>query len=237
MIAVADSGSTKSDWLFFDARKETAVETGGINPIVQNEKEMEAQLEPLGKINTESVKAVYFYGAGCSSPEYNSKVASVLARYFPNAEIHVAHDLLGAARALYDAEPIIACILGTGSNSCYYDGKNILEKVPALGYILGDEGSGAHIGKALLRMYFYHLADDRLCSKFEQWLGLSKVQIFDKIYRSPSPNRFLASLAVFASENRTHPYINDLLHNVFRQFVNYHVKCFENAADVPVSFV
>jgi glucosamine kinase len=171
MILIADSGSTKCDWLLLNG-DQIAVEcnTMGFNPYFHDSATIEAHVREKAELMqyADAVDAIYFYGAGSSSAELKAIVASALKNLFPNANIQVGHDLDGAALATYEGQPHIACILGTGSNSCFFDGKSIYEEVPALAYILGDEGSGSYIGKRLLADFFYKRMPQALAAEFQQ---------------------------------------------------------------------
>ena len=222
---IADSGSTKTDWLYIAPDgTQTELHTDGINPardtrdIIYNViyHQLLTQDIPL-KEDGEALN-VYFYGAGCIMP-FSQSVRSVFKELFPKCSVEVESDLLGAARALCGNEPGIACILGTGSNSCLYDGRDIIMHTPPLGYILGDEGSGSFLGKALLNGLFKGLLPEELKLAFCEKYNLSLPDIIERVYRQPSANTFLASLVPFISEHRSHPAIHDMLVETFRQFI------------------
>jgi N-acetylglucosamine kinase-like BadF-type ATPase len=180
MILIADSGSTKSDWVLISGSEKKAFNTIGLNPFFHNEESVYEAIksnDDLFLIRDE-INLIYFYGAGYSSDKLNAIIERGLKRVFKNAEIHVDHDLNACAYATYDGEPSISCILGTGSNSCYYDGKNVIEVVPALGYILGDEGSGTYFGKQLLSNYLYKRLPENIYKSFkEEKDGTGKLRI------------------------------------------------------------
>ena len=222
---IADSGSTKTDWLYIAPDgTQTELHTDGINPardtrdIIYNViyHQLLTQDIPL-KEDGEALN-VYFYGAGCIMP-FSQSIRSVFKELFPKCSVEVESDLLGAARALCGNEPGIACILGTGSNSCLYDGRDIIMHTPPLGYILGDEGSGSFLGKALLNGLFKGLLPEELKLAFCNKYNLSLPNIIERVYRQPSANTFLASLVPFISEHRSHPAIHDMLVETFRQFI------------------
>jgi hypothetical protein len=156
---------------------------------------------------------------------------------FTNANIVVEHDLLGSAMATYDGEPCISCILGTGSNSCFFDGQSVYEEVPSLAYILGDEGSGSYFGKILLREYFYKKLPGDLLSAFEKEFQLTKEEVLQKVYREPNPNTYLAGFMRFIAVFRDHPHVKSWIIAGIREFIGIHVKCFANWQKVPVHFV
>lgn len=243
MILIADSGSTKTDWLFAeDASKVERRQTPGINPVHMSEEEVEAVISALDC--PQSPHAVYFYGAGCIDP-FKAKVVNALGRVFPDADISVESDLLGAARAVCGHRRGIACILGTGSNSCLYDGEKILDNTPPLGYILGDEGSGTHIGKSFLNALFKGRLLEKLRTDYLSRTGLSYPEIINKVYRAPLANRFLASCSVYVAEilAKADQWADDsevlrqMVAGCFREFLQKNVARYENAPKEPVGFI
>jgi len=233
MILIADSGSTKTDWILVASDgTQTELHTDGINPardardIIYNVLYHDLLTQIPSDISREELSrsgcqgsegTVYFYGAGCIEP-FSQTVRSVLKDLFPCCKVEVESDLLGAARALCGHEPGIACILGTGSNSCLYDGRDIIMHTPPLGYILGDEGSGSFLGKVLVNGLFKGVLPDELKQAFCNKYDMELPGIIEHVYREPSANRFLASLVPFIVEHRNHPSIHDLLVDAFRQF-------------------
>lgn len=240
MILVADSGSTKCDWKLIK-RKEVVVSatTMGLNPFFHDEGIIAEAIagDIMLKKYASNVSEVHFYGAGCSSSDRNQIVESGLRRVFVNAKIHVDHDVMGAAIAACQGKPGIACILGTGSNACYFDGKNVHQEIPSLGYILGDEASGSWFGKKLLRDYLYKepIPND-LRDELES-LGYEKNAILNRIYREPHANVYLASLVKVLANYRETDYVRQMIAEGMRTFLKRHVCCFSNFKDVPVCFV
>ena len=222
MILIADSGSTKTDWCIGSS---FTIQTKGINPFHQSEEVIQQILnnELLPQLPEEVlIDAIYFYGAGCT-PEKSPIIQRTLSHCFPQCTIEVNSDLLGAARALCGKSPGIACILGTGSNSCFYDGHQITSNVSPLGYILGDEGSGAVLGKRLVGDCLKKQLPEHICHSFLDTFGLTPAQIIEKVYRQPQANRFLASLTPFLSEHRETPEIHQLLVSCFIDFFQRNV--------------
>ena len=199
-ILIADSGSTKTDWALVDEQGNVMVtcKTQGISPIHQSDAEI---LDVLCKelVLSEQPQEVFFYGSGVTEA-MKSRMKSLLQQSFPEAKVEAEGDMLGAARALFGKKPGIACILGTGANSCLYDGEKIVMNTPPLGYILGDEGSGAVIGKLFLNGIFKGTLPVSLKNKYLAWSGLDYPTIINKVYRQPLANRFLASICPFISE-------------------------------------
>ena len=221
MKLIADSGATKTDWCIGHSTSDCRIiHTQGINPFHQSKehinKVLEEELMPQLE-HTEAISHIYFYGAGCT-PEKSLIVKEALQALFTQAEIQVESDLLGAARSLCGKEPGIACILGTGSNSCEYDGEKIVSNISPLGYILGDEGSGAYLGKHIASDCLKMQAPEHIRNAFFKKTGLTPAEIIEKVYRQPQANRFLASLAPFLSEYRTDHYIYKLLTRCFSDF-------------------
>ena len=226
MILIADSGATKTDWCLGEKTTDARViQTQGINPFHQSAEHIykvltEELLPQLGEEN--HITHIHFYGAGCT-PEKSVIVKEQLQALFLDADIDVQSDLLGAARSLCGKEQGIACILGTGSNSCLYDGEKIIANVSPLGYILGDEGSGAVLGKRLVGDCLKHQLPEHICQAFLNETGLTPADIINKVYRQPQANRFLASLTPFLSAHREDPGIHTLLIDCFTEFFKRNV--------------
>ena len=240
-ILIADSGSTKTDWICLtgdDESTQIEVQTVGLNPFHVSDNEIRGVLthDVLPQLGDSKVEAVYFYGSGVR-PEVEGRVEGLLRESFPDAKTVQAHsDLLGACRALCGDEAGIACILGTGANSCVYDGKKIVHNTPALGYILGDEGSGAVLGKHLLHDLYTGVLPHNLRLTFEKEMGLELSEIINKVYREPQANRFLASLSEFIHRHLDEEGIRQMVYNTFSDFINYHVSRY-GRHDLPLSFV
>ena len=187
------------------------------------------------KIDTAKVQQIHFFGAGCALPERKAQVANALKVFFANAEISVESDLLGAARALLGGEKGIACILGTGSNSCFYDGDKIVENVSPLGFILGDEGSGAVLGKLFVGDCLKNQLPEALRDKFMDEYQLTPAIILDRVYKQPFPNRFLASFMPFLAAHKHEPAVYNLIYNAFVAFLRRNVMQYDYSS-YPVSF-
>jgi N-acetylglucosamine kinase-like BadF-type ATPase len=240
-ILIADSGSTKCDWALTDEKGNRfgIFQTRGLNPYFHDPDFIEKELNnnaDLSAIATE-IQHVYFYGAGSSTIEMCRIMEEGLRRFFPHAELLIDHDLVGSAYATYDGEPCMACILGTGSNSCYFDGNEVTQDVPSLAYILGDESSGSWYGKILLREYFYHLLPEDLKTAFEASYSPSKEEIIDRVYRQPHANVYLAGFMKFIGEHKDHPHVRNWVVSGMVHFIEMHVKTFSVWRDVKVHFV
>ena len=232
-ILIADSGSTKTDWCVVqNAQQIRRHQTKGMNPFFQTQEEMEMEIRHnlFLSLPSEQPSAIYFYGAGCT-PEKAPMVKESLERCFPSVQtIEVNSDLLAAARGLCGHQPGIACILGTGSNSCFYDGEAISFNVPALGFILGDEGSGANLGKRLMGDILKNQFPAELKAAFFEECGTSMAEIIDRVYRQPFPSRFLAGFSPFLSHHREHPAVHQLLVNAFKSFIRRNVMQYDYEA-------
>ena len=241
MILIADSGSTKIDWCVLDGKEMVAqVFTCGMNAMMLTEEEMFATIEKelVPHIKGMTITEVYYYGAGCLFENVCNNVRNAIKRNIPTADkIEVESDLLAAARALCGDKPGIACIMGTGSNSCYYDGEKIVDNVSPLGYILGDEGSGAVLGKLLVGDVLKNQLPQELCDKFMKQFDLTRQIIIENVYRKPAANRFLASLSPFLLQNIEEPAVHRLVLNAFKAFFVRNIENYANYKEMPVSFV
>lgn len=240
MILIADSGSTKCDWKLMDGEREVgSVSTMGFNPYFHSEAIITATLKAQHLLTEHAteVSDIYMYSAGCSSQDLNRIVENALRSVFTEANIVVDHDVLGAALAACQGDEGIVCILGTGSNSCYYDGTGIYEEIPSLAYILGDEGSGSWYGKQVLRDYLYK---EPIPEGLRQELidqGHDKTSILENIYMQPHANVYLASFMKTISKYRDSEYVDTMIHEGMRVFLEQHVCCFKNHKEVTTNFV
>lgn len=241
MILIADCGSTKIDWCVVnDGKVVEQIFTSGINALLMTEEQIRETLaaELAEKVKGYAIESVYYYGAGCLFDDICANVRRAIAHNVPTAKtIEVHSDLLAAARALCGQNEGIACILGTGSNSCYYNGKEIVENVSPLGYILGDEGSGAVLGKLLVGDVLKNQLPKELCEKFLAEYDLDRQKIIEGVYKKPAANRFLASLSPFLIKNIEEPAIHRLVLNAFKSFFVRNIENYSNYKSMPVSFV
>lgn len=238
MILIADSGSSKTDWriLTQDGNIQQA-QTIGFNPFYQSSQQLDTDIREvlLPQIGGD-VSSIYYYGAGCSTEANRKVIRGVLQKYFDAAHIEVWHDLLAAARSLCGETPGIACIIGTGVNSCYYDGEKIVENVSSLGYILGDEGSGSHLGRQLVADYMRKDLPQEIWDRFLKRYDLNRDQILEKVYQGEMPGRFLASFSKFIFQNIKHPYCHRLVHDSFKLFFEKNVMKYDGYDKVPIHF-
>lgn len=240
MVVICDSGSTKADWKFLHPDgTETDLATMGFNPVFHKKELIIRALKRdfEGRIKAKNAQKVFFYGAGCWDFDLKKEIADALQVIFPGAQIEVEHDLLGAARASCGDKPGIACILGTGSNSCLFDGKSVIDNITNLGFQVGDEGSGSYLGKMLIRTYFYREMPSDLKAIFEQHYPGKMTEILDGIYESASPNVYLASFAKFMSDQKKHFFIEKIVYESFCEFVDRHVRKYAGHLHVPIHFI
>lgn len=231
MILIADSGSTKTDWCLVEHGEVLQqIFTKGTNPFFQSEEEISNEIATalLPQLQASELDAVYFYGAGCAFPDKIETVRRAILRHLHVKEqVEVSTDMLAAARSLCGHHAGIACIMGTGSNSCYYDGGKIVQNVSPLGFILGDEGSGACLGKLLVGDILKNQMTPELKKKFLSQFNLTPADIIDRVYRKPFPNRFLASLSPFLAQNLNEPCVHNLVLNSFKSFLKRNVMQYD----------
>ncbi len=240
MVLIVDSGSTKSDWVLLKTHESRELfKTMGFNPFYHSETIIAnaiKQNRDLFQYSTE-VTQIFYYGAGCSSQDLISTVRRALKRVFPNADVHVDHDLVACAYATYTGEPAISCILGTGSNSCHYDGEKVWEAVPALAYILGDEGSGSYFGKKLLSAHLYNHLPAEISADLDEQFEISKYNVMENVYMMPHANVYLASFMRFIAKHKKHPFIDKMIYEGLLEFIRIHVCCYDDCKEVPVHFI
>lgn len=241
MILIADGGSTKADWIALDNDKNEVfrVRTLGLNPAVVTQNELKNRVVNMFQLMDvqAEVTEIHFYGAGCGTPKPSAILKSVLETVFIHAKVNIAEDMLAAVYAASGNKPAIVCILGTGSNSCYYDGTTVHMNTVSLGYSVMDEASGNYFGKLLLREYFYGKMPKRIAKKFEEVYDLDADVIKYHLYKQPNPNRYLASFAKFMFEFKEDKYIKKIIKRGFQEFFKYRVLPFGKTTDTPIYFI
>ena len=235
---IADSGATKAEWCLLINGKRKTIITQGISPYFLNTEQivdlLMKELKP--KLKNIEVDEVFYYGTGCSNPANAKLVQKAISKVFVNAKTDVQHDLMAAARALCGRKRGIACILGTGSNSCYYNGKKIVKNSPGLGYVLGDEGSGAYLGKKVVQYYLYDTFDEELRGRFNATYNTTAAEILENVYKKPLPNRYLAGFTKFLADNRDHFMIENIIEDGLNDFFFTHLCKYKEVWNMPVNF-
>ncbi len=240
MILVADSGSTKADWVLIgEGGEHVYVNTRGFNPVVHPSDLLHTEVQKLSHdlLPNARIEEVHYYGAGCWDFRRKKVIFDCINNAWPGASVEVMHDLLGAARATCGNDPGISCILGTGSNTCLYDGNEVTDNVTNLGYMLGDEGSGSHLGKAFLRAYFYRELDAELNAAFEDYTSTDRMTVINHIYESEMPNTYLAGFTRFMGEHQQHPLIQKIVFESFAEFLDRHVRKYKGHLEIPIHFI
>lgn len=241
MLLIADSGSTKCDWVLFKDKDQEPIKirTKGLNPAIlkkENLEEIILNSSELLQFKNE-IKTIYFFGAGCNSIQSIKLLEDLFHTIFLKAKSTIKEDTMAAVWATTN-DPAVVCILGTGSNCCYYDGENIQLKVPAMGYLLMDEGSGNYFGKELLKSYYYHQMPNDLKASFEQEFLLDENEVIEMLYQNSTPNQYLAAFAVFLFQHKEHSFIKKIISEGFGKFIDNHILQFkEELKSVPLYFV
>ncbi len=237
MVLIGISGSSKCDWQIIE--DETTVShfsTRGLNPIFHTEEEIHDIISEAPELKDKSIQAVYIYSAGCGSKTFQNIVLRAVSRIFPKSNYFVNHDIVASALATYEGVPSISCILGTGSNACYFDGDIVRQETPALDYVLGDEGGGSNYGKQLLNAYLYQSLPDELSKKFKESYQLTKEEILENVYMKPYPNVYLASFMKFIQDNQNHDYFQQMLRKGMSDFMEYYVMKINNYSALKTHF-
>jgi glucosamine kinase len=240
MKLIADSGSTKTTWALLEKGElKTTINTPGLNPYFHNTETIEATLRSdlVPNVPGDFIREIHFYGAGCSTENNNKMLKESMEIFFRKADVFIYHDILGAARALFGKRAGIACILGTGCNSCFYDGNEVEHGVASLGYLFGDEGAGSYLGKTFIERYLKNKLPSDICKEFNSIYKFNLEDILTAIYNRPFPNRWLASFSEFLAPRQNHPYIHELVRESFNAFFEEQVFSYENHKNLPVSFV
>ena len=235
---IADSGATKCQWTVVAGKQKKTITTIGISPYFLSTTQIIETIQKgfQKKIDPKIIDAVYFYGTGLSNPLNVTSIKKALKTVFSKAKLDIQTDLVAVARATCQHNKGVACILGTGSNTGYYNGKKIIKNSPGLGYVLGDEGSGAYLGKKVLQYYLYQTFDEELLHSFESKYQISKDQILDAIYKQPLPNRYMASFAQFLSEHRGHYMIENIIEDGINDFFFAHLNKLNESWLHPIHF-
>ena len=256
MQLIIDAGSTKTDWMLLDGKTvKNRFQTDGFNPNYSDRKDLEnilslVETRFIASPNNEIMssrrdklaslpqfQSIHYYGTGCGNEQNCQLIKEVFQSRFPKAKITVTHDLMAACHALFGHGKGIACILGTGSNSCVYDGENITERAVSLGYLVGDEGSGMHIGREVVKAYFYGFMPDNLRQQFDEAFHLELKDFIQQLSHGEQPSKYLASFAKFAGEHQDKPFMQDLIQGCFNDFIKAFVLRFKDSKALKISFV
>lgn len=239
MIAIIDSGSTKADWVITDGKKSALLSTAGMNPNFINGNEVKRIVTEgiLSKISPGEISKIYYFGTGCSSELQKKIISDALSALFTKADVVVDHDIHGAVIATCGNEEGIACIIGTGSNSVYYDGRQIHENNYGLGFILADEGAGTWLGKKLITHYFYNLLPEKLSKAFTDKYHLTRDDVITNVYGNPTANSWLASYVLFLNENINDEWVKKTVKEGFEEFIKLFVMNYPRYNELPVHFV
>ena len=237
-ILIADSGSTKCDWCFVHKGKRSYITTMGISPYFLSPAQMEELItkEVFANI-TPKVSAIYFYGTGMGEKSNIENLKKVFTKIFHAPKISISDDMHGAALSVCGDNKGVVSILGTGSSSCYYNGKKVAKSRLGLGYVLGDEGSGSYFGKKVLQHYLYEIFDEDLSNKFHSQYNLTRGDILNNVYRKQFANRYLATFTMFLAENRGHYMIENIIEDGINDFIHNHIYKFSESWKMPVNFV
>jgi glucosamine kinase len=235
---IADSGATKCEWCLLNNGKKKTFVTTGISPYFLSADQIIEllQVELIKRMKGVEVEEVHFYGTGLGNPTNITIITKALKKVFTKATVKAHTDLFAAARALCGNDKGIACILGTGCNSGYYNGKKIAKNIRSLGFILGDEGSGAHLGKKIIQHYLYDTFDEDLKAKFNAQFGTNYMEILENIYKKPFPNRYLAGFTPFLSQNRGHYMVENILEDGLNDFFVVHLNQYAESSSTPIHF-
>jgi glucosamine kinase len=238
-ILIADSGSTKCEWCLLNNGRKKIIFTEGMSPYFLSSEQIQELIRKnlLPKIKDHTVTDIFFYGTGLLDPNKAKMMKAAISKVFHGAKVNVDHDLAGAAKAVCGHTKGIACILGTGSNSCYYNGKKIVKNSPGIGYILGDEGSGAYLGKKVIQYYLYGTFDEDLKYKFDDKYKITAADILDGVYTKPLPNRYLSAFSLFLAENRGHYMIENIIEDGLNDFFFTHLCKYTESWKLPIHFV
>ncbi len=239
IILIADAGATKTEWCLLQNGKAKTIITQGISPYFLSGAQItELMLQELTpKMKKLEPDAIFYYGTGCTNPDNKRIVKKSIQTVFPGSKVEVTHDVDGAAKGLCVRKKGIACILGTGSSSCFYNGKKIVKNRPGLGYALGDEGSGAYLGKKVIQYFMYNTFDEDLRSRFDAAFVTTGTEILENVYKKPLPNRYLATFARFLADNRGHYMIENIIEDGLNDFFFTHLCKYSEAWNYPINFV
>ncbi len=235
---IADSGATKCEWALIDNGSSSGYFSTGISPYFLSEAQITELINKdlIPHITSKNITDVFFYGTGLGNPNNVNTIEAALKNVFVNANLVIETDMHGAAKSLCGNDKGLACILGTGSNACYFNGETIEESRPGLGFILGDEGSGSYLGKKVVQYFLYNTFDDDLMHRFNETFATNKVEILERVYKGASPNKYLAQFTIFLAENRGHFMVENIIEDGLNDFFQNHLLKFSQSTTLPINF-
>ncbi|MEQ9089561.1 MAG: BadF/BadG/BcrA/BcrD ATPase family protein [Balneola sp.] len=238
-ILIADSGSTKTEWVLVKQEGKEFFKSDGLNPYFRTHGQLSEAIKNGVKtsLNNTRVDEIFFYGSGSGNESRKAILQNAIRENFPDSDIHIESDMLGAAIACFGKKEGVACILGTGSNSCVYDGEKIVKSIPSLGFVFGDEGSGGYFGKRILNAYYYKTMPEDLRKALEETSDMSLESVLHKIYEEPQANRFVASFSKILGDYRDHPFITNMVRRGFEAFADKQLSYFEESKEKKIGFV
>lgn len=238
-ILIADSGSTKTEWVLVKQEGKEFFKSDGLNPYFRTHGQLSEAIKNGVKnsLKNTRVDEIFFYGSGSGNESRKAILQNAIRENFPESDIHIESDMLGAAIACFGKKEGVACILGTGSNSCVYDGEKIVKSIPSLGFVFGDEGSGGYFGKRILNAYYYKTMPEDLRKALEETSDMSLESVLHKIYEEPQANRFVASFSKILGDYRDHPFIKNMVRKGFEAFADKQLGYFEESKEKKIGFV
>lgn len=238
-ILIADSGSTKTEWVLVNQEGQEFFKSDGLNPYFRTHGQLSEAIKNGVKnsLKNTQVDEIFFYGSGSGNESRKAILQNAIRENFPGSEIHIESDMLGAAIACFGKKEGVACIMGTGSNSCVYDGEKIVKSIPSLGFVFGDEGSGGYFGKRILNAYYYKTMPEDLRNALEETSDMSLESVLHKIYEEPQANRFVASFSKILGDYRDHPFIKNMVRKGFEAFADKQLGYFEESKEKEIGFV
>ncbi|OAN64325.1 hypothetical protein A8B79_13365 [Balneola sp. EhC07] len=238
-ILIADSGSTKTEWVLVNKESKEFFKSDGLNPYFRTHGQLSEAIKNGVKnsLKNTQVDEIFFYGSGSGNESRKAILQNAIRENFPESEIHIESDMLGAAIACFGKKEGVACIMGTGSNSCVYDGEKIVKSIPSLGFVFGDEGSGGYFGKRILNAYYYKTMPEDLRNALEETSDMSLESVLHKIYEEPQANRFVASFSKILGDYRDHPFIKNMVRKGFEAFADKQLGYFEESKEKEIGFV
>jgi N-acetylglucosamine kinase-like BadF-type ATPase len=238
-ILIADSGSTKTEWVLVNKESKEFFKSDGLNPYFRTHGQLSEAIKNGVKnsLKNARIDEIFFYGSGSGNESRKAILQNAIRENFPESEIHIESDMLGAAIACFGKKEGVACIMGTGSNSCVYDGEKIVKSIPSLGFVFGDEGSGGYFGKRILNAYYYKTMPEDLRNALEETSDMSLESVLHKIYEEPQANRFVASFSKILGDYRDHPFIKNMVRKGFEAFADKQLGYFEESKEKEIGFV